>query len=137
MKLQTLGAGLEALGQPGGLAVGPAWVVDAGKVDQGVGEEPPGVCLVESGEGLFESVSPAAVQVDDRLHSGRVHLVEVPHDPLRRESCLAAAQVIVNVDDRKGRLGDLGRLGDQHRPRVPVAEFQLLDVLGVLGGRDL
>ena len=82
------------------------------------------MCLVESREGFFEPISPAAVQVDDRLDSRSVHLVEVPHDSLRRERCLAAAQVIVNVDDRKGGLGDLGRLGDQHGPRVPVAQFR-------------
>ena len=69
MKLQTLGAGFEAGGQPGRLAVGPAWLVDAGKVDESVSEEPPGVCLVESGEGFFQPISPAAVQVDDRSDS--------------------------------------------------------------------
>ena len=43
MELQSLGAGLEALAQPGGFAIRPARVVDAGKVDEGVGEESAGV----------------------------------------------------------------------------------------------
>ena len=85
--------------------------------------------IVEGGEGLLEPLSPAAVEVDDRAHAGRVHLGQVALDPLGRERRLAAAQMVVHVDDREGRLGDLGHLGDQHRPRLPVAEFQLLDVV--------
>ena len=46
-------------------------------------------------------VSPTAVQVDDRPHAGRVHLGEVPLDPLGRERRLAAAQMVVHVDDRE------------------------------------
>ncbi len=129
VKLEALGAGFEALGQPGRLSVGPARVVDTGKVDEGVGEEPAGVRLVESGQSFLESVAPAAVQVDHRSDAGGIHLREVALDALRRERRLAAAQVVVNVDDRERRLGDLGRLGDQHGPRLPVAELQLLDVI--------
>ncbi len=137
MKFEALGAGFEALDESSGLSLGPARVVDAGEIDQGIRQEPTGVGLVESGEGLFESVSPAAVQIDDRLHAGCVHLVEVMLDPLRGEKGLAAAQMIMNVDDREGWLGNLGRFGDEHGPGMPVAEFQLLDVLRVLGRRDL
>ena len=91
--------------QPRGLAIRPARLVDAGEVDQGVGEEPAGVGLVEGGERLLEPLAPAAVEVDHGAHAGRVHLGEVVLDPLGRERRLAAAEVVVHVDDREGRLG--------------------------------
>jgi len=45
--------------------------------------------------------------------------------------------MVVNVDNRKRRLGNLRRLGDQHRARLPVAELQLLDVALILGEGEL
>ena len=102
---------------------------------QGVGEESAGMGLVERGEGLLEPLAPAAVEVDRRAHAGRVHLLEVVLHPLGREGRLAAAEVVVHVDDREGRPGDLGRLGHQHGPGLPVAELQLPDVALLLGER--
>ena len=135
VELQPLGPGLEALGQPRRLAVRPARLVDAGEVDEGVGEEPAGMGLVERGEGLLEPLAPAAVEVDRRAHAGRVHLLEVVLHPLGREERLAPAEVVVHVDGREGRPGDLGHLGHQHGPGLPVAELQLPDVVLLLGER--
>ena len=135
VELQPLGPGLEALGQPRRLAGRPARLVDAGEVDQRVGEEPAGVGLVERGEGLLEPLAPAAVEVDRRAHAGRVHLLEVALHPLGREERLAPAEVVVHVDDREGRPGDLGHLRHQHRPGLPVAELQLPDIALLLGER--
>ena len=59
MELQALGAGLEALGQPRGLAIRPARLVDAGEVDEGVGEESAGVGVVEGGDRLLEPSVPS------------------------------------------------------------------------------
>ena len=86
-----------------GLAVRPARLVDAVEVDEGVGEEPAGVGLVERGEGLLEPVVPAAVEVDDRPHAGGVHLGQIGLHALGRQNPLAAAEVVVDVDD--GNLG--------------------------------
>ena len=135
VELQPLGAGLEALGQPRRLAGRPARVVDAGEVDQRVGQEPAGMGLVERGERLLEPRAPAAVEVDRRAHAGRVHLLEVVLHPIGREERLAPAEVVVHVDGGEGRPGDLGHLGHQHRPGLPVAELQLPDVALLLGGR--
>ena len=80
VELQALGprakAGFESLG----LAIGPAWVINALEIDEGVGEEPAGVGLVEGGEGLLETIIPAAVQVDGGPYSGGVHLGEITFD---------------------------------------------------------
>ena len=129
VKLEALGPGLEARAQPRGFTIRPAWLVDSGKVDQGISEESAGVGVVEGGEGLLQSLSPTAVQIDDRADASRIHLRKITLDPLGRERRLAAAEMVVNIDDREGRFGDVGRLGDQHRLRLPVAEFQLLDVI--------
>ena len=77
MELQPLGPGLEALFEPLRLALAPVGVVDAVEVDEGEREEPAGVGLVEGGERFLEPVAPAAVEVDDRLDAGLVHLGEV------------------------------------------------------------
>ena len=82
VELQALGPGLEARLQPLGLALAPAASSMPVEVDQGEGEEPAGMGLVEGGEGLLEPVAPAAVEVDDRLHAGRVHLREIVLDTL-------------------------------------------------------
>ena len=81
----------------------------------------------------FSSISPTTVQVHHRANASRIHLGKVTLDPLRRERRLTAAKMVVNVDDREGRSGDIGRFCDQHRPRLPVAEFQFLDVVLLLG----
>ncbi len=120
-----------------GFPIRPVGIIDAGKVDQRIGEESAGVGIVERGQGLLESLPPTAVEVDHRADAGRVHLVEVVLDALGRESRLAAAEMVVHVDDREGRLGDLGHLGDQHRARLPVAELQLLDIVLFLGSDDV
>ena len=128
VELQALGAGLEALAQPRGLAIRPARLVDTVEVDEGVGEESAGVGVVEGGDRLLEPRSPAAVEVNRGANARRVHLGEVALDSLGRERRLAASEMVVDVDDREGRLGDIGHLGDQHGPRLPVAELQFLDV---------
>src|SRR5262245_45646919 len=45
--------------------------------------------------------------------------------------------MVVHVDNREHRHGHLGRLGDQHRTRLPVTKLQLLDVTVVLSKGDL
>ena len=91
--------------------------------------------VVEGGEGLLEPPAPAAVEIHDGADAGRVHLGKVVRNAIGREGLLAAAEVVVDVDDREGRLGDLGRASDQHRPGLPVAEFELLDVIDRLRRR--
>ena len=77
----------------------PAGVVDAFEVDEGVGEEPAGVGLVERGERFLEAVAPTAVEVDDggarrRRPSRRGRAL-----PARARTAVPPAEVVVDVDD--------------------------------------
>jgi hypothetical protein len=129
MNLQALGAGLETALQPLDLAVGPAGVVDALEIDEGVGQEPAGVSAIERIKGLLQSLVPATIKVHHGADAGRVHLGEILGYTLGRQR-RSTAEVVVNVDDRECRLLDLGLLDLEHRLGLPVAELQLAEIVG-------
>lgn len=89
--------------------------------------------LIEGRERFFEPLAPASVEIDDGTHTGCIHLFHVVPDALGSQDHLATTQVVMNVDDRKGRFRNFSHLGHEHRPRLPIAELQLLDIPGVLG----
>ena len=88
----------------------------------------PGWASIERGERFLEPIAPAAVEVDDGLHAGLVHLLQVAGHAIGGERLLAAAEMVVDVDRREGRLVDRRDLGDQHRLRRPIGQPQLANV---------
>ncbi len=89
--------------------------------------------LVEGLERFLEALAPAAVEVNDGADARRVQLGEVVLHALGRQVLLAAAEVVVDVDDREHRLLDGGHFRDQHRARLPVAQLEFTDVARRLG----
>ena len=132
VELQSLGPGLEARFQPFGLALAPFVVVDAVEIDQREREEPTGMGFVERGERFLQPVAPAAVQVDDRPHAGRVHLGQIARNPFRSESLFSAAKMVMDVDRGECRPLRIGDVRDHHRTRLPILELELSNVLRFL-----
>ncbi len=74
MNLQPLGPGSKPCLQPLELAIGPSGLLDPLEVDQGKCQESSRMGVVERGERFFQSLVPAAVEVDHRPHPGGIHL---------------------------------------------------------------
>ncbi len=131
--LEAPGAGTKTLFEALHFPIGPVVVIDAVEIDQRKRQKPAGMRLIERCQRLPQSSVPPAVEVDHRPDAGFVHFGQILPDPFGRE-VFAAAQMIVNVDHREtGRIDD-GRPGDEHRARLPVAEFELANV--IVGGND-
>ena len=77
VNLQPFGAASKALLQGRGLAIAPAGLVDAGKIDLGECQKAIRMCSVERGKCLVQPVTPSAVQVHHRAHPGLVHFRQV------------------------------------------------------------
>jgi hypothetical protein len=90
---------------------------------------------IEGIERLLQPLIPAAVQVDDRPDPRGIHHSQVLAHSLGRQRLLAPAQMGVDIDDRELRPGDVGLLDPQHRPGLPVAEFEVAQIVGDLGAR--
>ena len=93
--------------------------------------------VIEGADCFLQSVAPTTVQVDHRANAGRIHLRQVATDSFGRKGRFATAKMVVHVDGRESRLGNRCRPGDQHRSRLPVAEFQFPDVVPTLSQHDL
>ena len=98
-------------------------------VDPGEDGEAVRIGLLVAGELGPQAVAPAAIEVDDGLHAGFVHrrdeLADRAAQPVVAPGEEGVAEVIVRVDDREARLGELVAPRCQHRPRFVLAQEQI------------
>src|SRR5262249_12563925 len=121
--------------EPFDFALCPAVVVDAFEVKEGEGEEAAGMRLVERFEGLLDLAIAIAIEIDNQANARLVHLFQIAGYAFLGQKVLAVPEVVMHVEHGKCRLFHDSRLGDHHRARLPVAEFQVLDVRRLRGER--
>ena len=68
--------------------------------------------IIECCQSFLQPFAPAAIKVDSRTHTSRIHLGKVMLDSLGVSRPLSATKVVVNINDRESRPADFAHFGN-------------------------